>query len=1651
MDKYIRYIPVALMLVLFSSVSESAIQSYSIFINNDHINTGQCSVNTVSGIDYKVVVVLDDSSLVVQGVAIENCSVGKFLAPESLLTSNWAASLSEGSNSSIILEGMIPKKILGNPTNVGLIFTSSDGSGGFSDIVSNSGNSGSNSGWFYQEQQSSQLASPIPTLSEVSLIILVLIMTCLPFILKKGGYLDSNIFVVIFIFPFLSMSFIALAAVVTIDGKSLDWPASSLLASDDLDDQTGNTSTDILNVYTFEDRKNLYVRLDLSQQNSLNANSISGMVGFSQISTGAEVYVGFSDGTFSEKIDIEVDGSYKLLLTNEDLEKINPKIIEGFDGDKDDVQIFVTKNGRKLRSGMSHDLSKEKAINISVDTEAYAQFLEIIGEYSVSALTEFSRELDDHGYIKENSDYYSLIKSIRPDIDNYFISGLTLPSNGDIFTRAISTLGKNKLAELSDNNSYVTHREHMSGGDVVLPSNITVKSNDIAIFSKGNGRFTIGDGEDSEKTIYLEINDNGIYKLIPINIRERKKVFLSSGIISSQKGGVIGAADSSISINIPPFSLLSNKKIDFNIIKSEGETSDGKIILEMLPSGLKFDLPITVKVKYGDFNVTDPNTVEWKYGSIISGYKDADIVNIDKNSGFIYLNIEHFSNLIVKKIKGQKYLDLGHHSIVVTPRRDHATLYKNLIKGKRTYITNKLFSGASISNFNTEGYISGGQCVQYAKYLHYPIKYGVVGLYYGFAGSSQAKQIAVKIRKDIISIKSKLGKEEYFKNKGIRKSASECKKDDILLMNFHTSTGHIAILERDVKLGDKNISVINSNWFPFTHKSKKIGSHMFGESDKPPYRYSSYGWHNERFGIDDIEKKYGITSGYSLSLTRDTYLCLANPDVNGDGVYTPKNGDEGALNYISFISGEINASPYRTIFDNESRNAPAKYNTAGLKVTHQPWMYYLLDTKGDGVSITNEKKSGATYYGYEPDILPVASLKLNDDYQLTTDIESRYEIYVSDVFVNNFRLTKFSNYESNELEKEKNIIKTDTSLSFSGNKLKKLKQKTTNKTEFKLIPKNGIENFKSRNELRTVTKDKNVDTKKKVLFSPNVIDDYYINWSSNNKYDTSKILIGFWNSNGYNMPLQNKNEILPNKLLGDSIYKSSDAINGYFMTLSDNKSAEWHFSLAGIHAIFVHVPTGKYSDIKNAKYEYKDIKGTTHILKVKNISKKLEDSGFKNWFILYEEKGSDKKYGFNLGGSEVLKVTADGGIVVVDAVRLQGKSSLIEDTINISGSVTLSDKDDVNDIVIKVKFVDENGKNIGETCTNPSDINNINYDLDREDGLGDKIFAFFIPTAYAPDNECFNNFTEKEKKSRIISHAYKSPGSSSSPKIKRVISHKKIAKQKVINTFLSYKPSKVTIDISGSNDNIKLPKIILQKNKFVEDFIFNIKNVDGTPLDLVNLDIKHGIGNDSELVVYTGVTNNLGKFMINNLAYGQYTAVLSLPSYTPKIINFTVSDDQFSINETLVTATGGLLEGIWIASSNHVPSVASASYKNSIKIEKYGNNYRGSYKSVYRWNPDEDCGMISSVLDVDFIATKSGNDFDLTITTDSGDTQTFCEDGSWVSAGSYSKGDTIHVELNSNDSGILSINYDICGWSQEDLGCIQNMPLFYKTESNILN
>ena len=1326
-------------------------------------------------------------------------------------------------------------------------------------------------------------------------------------------------------------------------------------------------------------------------------NTISGYV-IDEPVEGAEVYIDFEDGTFSTKVITNSDGFYELKLSDADLTKINPEIPKGVDGCKTNLLLVASKNGRTLRNALTRNVAEGQTVFITNDTEAYAQYLECIGHFNTIALTEFNSELEK-GRIIEASEKSTFIKDIREDVKAYFYGG-EKPTASSIFEKALTHLGKDKVALVADDSSYIPSRNVMSGGDILLPNNIIVESDEITLVSKGQGRFTVGNGFDNDLLAYLKIQNVNIYSLVPIFIKTKQVTSIANEVVTPQKGTTIGTEFDSISIDIPPFSVSENKVIAFDKIETQGETADGLMILEMKPSGLKFDLPITVRVKYSEFGVMDPLLVEWKYGSVDGGYINADIISIDNNNKNIYLNLNHFSDLVVRRVKSQKYLDLGENHILQIPRRNHylvpTATNKKIIQEQKQIISNRLFEGCSTSNLqgsdNTPS--GGGQCVQFADNVYYPLK---------IKKKLNINQAYVNINSGLMpSIYNYLQTNREIPD-GVREQACDCLEGDVVAVDSGGGTGHIAIFK---SFANNKLTLIQSN-----DDSSVLT--MYGPNKE--YRTDSSGYH-ERFTFGNIhgdpDTSYAITiSNNVTTMTRpsnssNTFVCL-----------NPTGYDFDEINY--------SADDYKTVKVDGEKTGNGYTNdtyatTYGYEVNIKPWMYYLLDTEKDGVAIYNEK-NGAKYYGYDPDILPVAALKLDENFRMTSDVESRYEIYISDAFHegSEFRLTSFSNAKSQEAENEGSLFTSDTSLNFDGNIFEKLEQSNTGQTEFKLIPMNGVEDFTSRFELRVDTSDNTVDNRKKILFSPTTIDDYYINWSTNNlTYDTSKILIGFWNSNGSNMPLQNENGILPTILELNSIYKSVNALNGYFITLDSGKSAEWHFTLAGKHTIMVNIPTGKYSDIEHTVYKLHNLEYKEHeiTLKPQKFKKALgKTSAFENWFLLYQETSNHNTYEFDLTGNEFVSATqTDSNPAVIDAIRLQSVKTIISDAVAKGTIRTINELNHTLALKVQIQV-------LKEEC---SFFNTCRYEevstLTLEDGDFSEGVYYELQNLGKGKYKLIYTLLEK-----TVTREYQTKSKSDS------------------SSIAEYKAESLHFEINSEDESKQLPPVIITNSTYIDNFTLNLTDQNGSVLQDVNIDIKAGINNDSEIIAFSGITNSSGQLIINEMPCGQYTAIFSLCGYRAKTVNFIVSNTEISYESQLIEAVGSDLSGKWISDSNHVPNVPQGAYKNLISIREYGDKYQGTYKSIYSWYPDNYCGLLTSVSETNFTAIVQGNYLDLTFTSDSGYVRKECN-GSWVSALEFSKDTTLRLILNSNNSGVLSIKDENCGWSHEGFGCVEQMPLFYK-------
>ena len=619
--------------------------------------------------------------------------------------------------------------------------------------------------------------------------------------------------------------------------------------------------------------------------------------------------------------------------------------------------------------------------------------------------------------------------------------------------------------------------------------------------------------------------------------------------------------------------------------------------------------------------------------------------------GLLVVTIDIFGIVDVSEIKNQKYLDLGYKYIVHIPRRNHilvpTTTNQAMIQEKRLIISNRLFEGSSTSNLNGNGAYGGGQCVQFTKNIYYPFKNGTrpeISQAYTNSNTGLLQQVYNLIQDDRLNLPN-----------GIRERVENCIEGDIIAVDSGGGTGHIATYK---SYDNNKLYLIQSN-------DDSDSLTMYGS--KKEYKTDKDGYH-ERFTFGNIHNNPNTT--YAISRNNNQF----NMREPSNGSNTFVCFDESNYN---FNRTNYNGSDYRTVFVDNKKTGNGTTSdifatTYGYPANDKPWLYYLIDRKEDGVSLSTETKNNKSYhyYGYAPDLLPVAPLKLNDNNIMDSGKETKYEIYVTDNFGNKpntkFMLYGFKNFITKTDPDEDNIFRIDSFLKFNDNNFFKLQQKDTNKTQFIMIPQNGVNDFNHQKELRIITKDTIIKTFKKVLFSPTVIDDYYIDWSHNNsEYNTSKIKIGFWNSNGYDMTFEGTYIDNGNSIVENSIYESSNAVNKYFMTLGKNKKAKWHFTLRGKHKFYVNIPTGNEDDIKSANYSYKGI-----VLKATKSEDNI-DSDFSNWYIL--SKKNDTQV-FDLNGSESVEVNTTDGTIVVDALKIVATTGIKTDKIKYPDTKNLDEE-----------------------------------------------------------------------------------------------------------------------------------------------------------------------------------------------------------------------------------------------------------------------------------------------------------------------------------------------------------------------------------------
>ena len=1179
----------------------------------------------------------------------------------------------------------------------------------------------------------------------------------------------------------------------------------------------------------------------------------------------AEVYIDFGDG-ISTKAITKSDGSFEIKLTDEDLAKINPEVPEGADGPRSDLLIVAEKDGRFLRNAISRDINSTGIVYITNDTEAYARFLESIGAFDESSLLSFNNELKN-GRIKDSSKYAAFIKALREDVKDYFYNGKEL-SKKDIFEKALQHLGKSELAKIADDRTILPVRNIVSGGDIILPKDVNVSSDEITITPKGNARYTLGDGNDPDKIVYLKISRNdGTFALIPVNIKSKTIIEVAKKTVTPTKGATLGS-DEDVKVVIPPFALNEQKEITIKKIETEGESADGKKILDLEPHGTKFQLPITIKINYADFGIEDPYAVQWKYGSLEEGYDYANIVSVDTTNKVIYLNVDHFSELVVKKINQREYLDLGPIYSILIPNRStrygirdipfYNPYYDENLKNNDNYriITNRVFPGMSFSSRRGNSSYGGGQCVQFAFNVYWPYKKALLTHNSSKeAFSIYEKELLSKITKKFEKVRTKLDK---------------CQKGDIIIYpylgyftpyidkndNYIEPTGHVAIFYEYNKSTSK-MKILESNWGNHYHKP---GSREIFDISVRYVGKSSYLINN---------------NGYSKSnASNSKFLCI-------DPEYFAEDED----------SGKLVKKRRATVLVKESFDDAFHSNTEyAEKLNEKPYLYYLLHLPNLSNYVVNQTLNNSgringiskvdNGYKYEPFLLPVAPLRVRFEgnvAKIQNYEDARYEIYAEYKDGATFKTNDGVNLKYGDIN-----ITLPSAFGFNGSltRLALLEKKNTtgdsNKTRLVDSNKTSLVMVGEQIDNRAIEVS-GVDKPIKILFSPIVIDDYYVSWGKKN--DKKNIPIGFWNE--YNYSLEFKGDYTSSTTLeAGKIYRTEKAVNGYFMTLGKEKSAEWHFALAGPHAIYVSVPTLNINDIKNARYELfsRDTGFITILQPIDlNISSLngLEGSAFNGWIAL---KAPDGSVSFDFTGNEYIKVTAEDGVVIVDAIRLEGRKDRIERLVVLKTLVDLASS--IDKYILQCKLIIENldnNKKIFKIIPFGTTIKiMINKSLDKALNLRLK----YIPVLKDNIENIGNN--------------------------KRIL-NKELDEKEILAT--KYKPMIQDITINPGETEKNIPPVILQPYETKERVKFHlIDAVNSLPIKDANVTVRYGVDNDNnQSIAYSGTTDENGYFEITNIPYGQYTVAFNKDGFIPTSLNITVdgnSSSNYDLSMSPVLAEG---------------------------------------------------------------------------------------------------------------------------------------------------
>jgi len=1229
---------------------------------------------------------------------------------------------------------------------------------------------------------------------------------------------------------------------------------------------------------------------------------------------GTSVYIQYDNDNSSRPVTIETNGYFEIQLFEDDLAIINTKVIEGADPTKENLLIVAENDGRLLRNAITRNIDEIATVYISADTEAYAQYLDSIGKFDTINLEKFNSLLEN-GRIKNSNDYSGFINNLRDDVTNYFIFEHNKLSNQEIFDKAIQFIDNDFLFIETYDEKIMLINNIMSGGDILLPLNVKVSSDDIDITDKGNGRFTIGSGNDMDNDVFLKIQDNNIFKLMKLKIKEKHITEIAKTIVIPQNGATLG--NNSVILDIHPFALNEEVELTINAINSEGETTDGKIILDLQPPGLNFEVPIIVKLRYSDFNIYDPNSVQWLYGTVGKNIDNANIKTIDLENGYIWLEINHFSNLMVKTISEQKFMDLESNFMLIVPRRAYEKLkplreskknnnyyyLRDDIKYNKKIITNRVFEKSSFSG-RIGNSVSGGYCAQAVKNIFTSLQHDQR------IKSTNFQALLNKGYGYMESIYNKINKNHIIPE-NVRRYANNsddidnsCHKGDIVFIDVlnYEHAGHTVSF---YKYYDNTLSVLESNrngfktfyFGSYTHdyaiyKNDEDQINMFKPTDSnasvhficvdPQYfsldsdgkeiinNYKKVLYKEKLSGVGVS----GVGGTFGEFVTEKPWLYYL-VDEEGDGInkeggkflYNPDllSVTPLKLRVIDSQRYKLNWGEYHSRYDNYKENAPLNIAREIVSAflssesSFPNWINAIINKENNNACPADH--SDCTLFGQDnsiyksfdvinsktvDDILShITTIDVDPKHEIVAFEDSRYEIYAEKPDDDNdINFTPINFSESGTLSFEENSDGNKVTLSNAcGTELTlyRLSLDINNVSEFKMIH-NNEDNGSAK-----------IKTNKKIsiLFSPTVIDDYYINWGEKNDKHNNNIPIGFWSSYGYDLEFsgQYNTDIL---LEPKKIYETEDALNLYFMTLGgENNSAQWHFALSGIHAILVHLPGG-IGDNEEAEYKLNNYREnpTLMIAKLSSIFALLNKSSFCDWFMLYNpsESGVINKFLFNFDGDEYISLQGRSNIVYkIDAIRLQSFSSIVTDSV-----AYLSVEVSPPQSVVSYKATLYKSRSV---LTKRS--------------LNSSITEYQQVSVLESDSGNFEIFGLEKGNYKVIVNA----------------------------SLNEYKPQTLHFEVIDNSQPIQLPKVILVKNDRKNEI--QIRVIDATQQNTVipnaNVTVKFGLDRQQEVKAYEGITDYNGIFQVLDIPYGQYSILSSKDGYLSTNLNISVSDETPTI------------------------------------------------------------------------------------------------------------------------------------------------------------